>query len=549
MALNWLRRHQKSVFKPLAVIVVITFVFAWGAYKGKNSGANVSGVRVSIGDRKIGDEEFTRLSRLYTTLNRGRVVPQGALFRQLVRQEIAAQSGVQASPDAASEQVTAIIKDNLGVDSLDEKTYRDYLMQHGVTAAEVHKVISDAMAAEELDRIVRSSVLFSDEEVFLSYRRERQELTFTYAEFTVAEFMDRVEAPNEEEIAAYHKEHSEVDEDAPDALVHPSQYRILYVLADKNVFEKKVKLSPEEISAHYEKLKELRYREDGGDAGDPVYTPFDEVEKEVEENLRKERGRDLSSEAMDAAVKELTEALGNMLQAAEDNPGTPEKELVSLFADTSAKHGLKHGVIDWVTRDGLKSLKSLGNASRMEMYLGETATWSNLIPDVRCDKGRLAASVLGVKPSSPMSLDESRGVIVRKLARSKAVKKAEDEATFLAGAVIGGEKDPSVLDKSYTVQAGELDGKARFLSVGKVGLEPIHYCPDDEHESFRTVQLVSRKMPSRADFDKETFYSRTKMSMLAYIRSSYVHGAYYRYWETKLAPRAEAAAPPAEAEE
>ena len=536
MILEWLRRHKKSVYKPLAVVVVITFTFLWGSSRSMSRQHYTGGMRISIGGKTITEQEFDRFSNAYMMLV-GRRVPDQYTFRMLVDREIDRQVGVAVAPAAVEKAITSILKQRLAVEKVDDTSYTTYLRQYGMTGPDFEAMVAEQMASQELSGTIQTAALFSDDELFIAYRRDKQELTYRYKDFPVKDSMAGVAEPTEEELKSYHSTFSVLPEGDKDALVNPSQYRLVYLLADESAFEKKVKVTEDDLKKEYEQVKEWRYAVEKPAEGAPAFKLFEEVKAEVEKDFVKAHGRTMARDALAEARKELGEGLGKLAKENPEAKEAPEQKILDLFDSAAKKNDLVVGTVDWTTKAGLKSVAGLGDASGLETYLAQaTRTWSNLVPDVRTEKGTIAVVVLSHKASTPMEYEAAKPEIIKKIKWSRAEMAANNAAMQLINSIVAGEK-LDMLDKEYTEAGNKVESSQRFLSVGKVGIDPVKFNDGKDDESYRVVLLKSRELPVMTDYEKDTMFARITKAQTARNRAGYFAGAWWQYWATKLDPK------------
>jgi len=545
LALNWLRRHQKSVFKPLAAVVVITFVFLWNV-RSSNRATGRSGYKVTINGKTITPEKFASTWRMYLALNmadannqRSNAPNEGDTFRFLVYSAMADKTYSRCSPDEVKTSIRNIVRVHLRKNQdkeITDEDYKEFLRENQFTEADFHELVNNILSVGTLEEALWTSNDFSSEELFIAYRFEKQKLTFRYKEFATKDFMSKVEEPSEENIKAFYDKTVKNDnEDNPDTLLYPSKYRIMYLMAGKEAFEKKIKLKPEDIKDYYEKIKVFRFVKDNSTAEKPEYKPLDEVKKDVEEELRISKANILAAEAIKAAKEELANAMPDLIAKVNETGEKQEKVLGKLFAETAKKHNLTFDTTGWATKKDISANTVLGKPARLTQFLKDV-TWSNIIPEIRTDKGTFISSVIDVQPAKPMTLDEARAKIVTLLKMAKASELARMDATVLIDSLISRKEGFDKLDKVYSTTVRELQDKEKSMAVGDVSIEPLLLNEGMDDESFRTMQLVSRDLPARQDFENDIQFARMKTQFIQYVRGNFMAGSFRDAWWGKLKP-------------
>jgi len=544
VSIGFLRRHQKRIFWPLAIIIIITFVF-WGAGSAlmKRRGG---GSYAEIDGRAISAEEMSSTRRALAHLT-FRPVADGDMFRWIISTNAARDFGMGASTSEVRDYLQERMKRHLG-EKFTHKDYVDHLAEMNFTETQLTGLAEDHLMQTKMVHLLDESSAVTSEELYLHYCWNKDMLTIRHVDFPSKDYREGVAEPDEAEILTYHAEGVRKGyEGAPELFKAPTA-EIRYVFASYEDLEAKVEVTEEELKAHYEKTKHKYHAEpepekpkeedaekapedaeacdakDAEDAaaaagdqtpaeaeaeapaegeaaaeegeegetdGHPPHKPFEEVRAEVEKDYRETNAK--------AKARELMGELTTRLNADGADAGKIAKE-----------SGLALAKAGPFTYEDTKELEPFGKAGGlgaeifygMERPEGESRPkWSDL---VRTEKGSLVFDLLELKEAEELELAACREKIIEKLVTRRAAGAAADAAKEARKAIRDGSFDQALMQETGPLQATDPAVKPfRDKPVGEVSQvykAPVDDPGDDDGPTYRVAILSDRASPSRKAF-------------------------------------------------
>lgn len=554
MSIGFLRRHQKRIFWPLAIIIIITFVF-WGAgsalmkRRGGSSYAEIDG-------RAISAEEMAAARRALAHLT-FRPVADGDMFRWIISTNAARDFGMGASTSEIRDYLQERMKRHLG-EKFTHKDYVDHLAEMNFTETQLTGLAGDHLMQTKMVHLLDESSAVTSEELYLHYCWNKDMLTIRHVDFPSKDYREGVAEPDEAEILTYHAEGVRKGYEGAPELFRPPTAEIRYVFASYEDLEAKVEATEEKLKAHYEKTKHRYHAEpepkeeepkeeakeedapkapedaEAGDAkaaedavaaeapaeaapaeaeaeapaegeaaaeegeheegeadGHPAHKPFEKVRVEVEKDYRETNAK--------AKARELMGELTTRLNA----DGADAEKIAGESGLALAKAGP-------FTYEDTKELEPFGKAGGLgaEIFYGmkdpergAAPKWSD---PVHTKKGSLVFELLELKEAEELELAACREKIIEKLVTRRAAGAAADAAKEARKAIRDGSFDQARMQETGPLQASDPAVKPfRDKPVGEVS--QVYKAPVDDPDAaagptYRVAILSDRASPSRKAF-------------------------------------------------
>ncbi len=514
MAIGFLRQHQKTLLWPLAIVIIVTFVFMWGGPRATGSGSDVA----EVGGRPISDIELAARKRILMEITQRRVEDGDALIN-IVRADAARNLGLGVADEEIREFLRAVVKRSLKKSELTTEDYRKWLHENDIDPQLLQNVVSEILLQEKGERLLDASATITRQELFLAYCRQKDMLTVRYVDFSSASFRDRIDQPTDEDAKKYFDTNKKGGRrEAPD-LFHPKNAKVDYIFASFKDFQAKVEVTKEKLEFHYEATKH-RYHaeedEDGdaeGEEGDhPKHKDFEQVKAEVEKDFREKEGRPLATEAVRKAIEEAK---------AGDKP----------LEDICKAHGLSAGALDAITDDDLTEHEIFGKASRWARSIFSAAerpkegVWSE---PTTVELGVVSHIELAFNEARLKVFEEAKEAIIKRLVISRSAQAALEAAIQARQELLD-----ETFDRALMKEVGPLPGTDSEVSpfgnvavgevIGKPELAPAKD-ENDEELVYRIGILTNRTSPTLAAFLADTTWRSWPPPK--YIRSTFIGGGW-----------------------
>ena len=553
MALRFLRRYQRKILIAVAIVIIPAFVLLWGGEQRGGGGAARAGAVGTINDDPVGTDEYrsfrTRMQRIgYRVGEVGRVLQQMALVRE------AEAVGVEASDYELRRSMRGRVKLMAGLkptEPLPAKLYRKTLRDYRISEIAFQQAAREAILTAKLSGSIAEGAVVSVEDRFIAYCAQNAKLRVLYKDFPVADYRKDVEKPSEEKIKERYNKSKDRDYGDPLALYAPERAALEVLFAAYADFEKRVKVTDEDLKKHYGRTK-YRYKIDepaatgGGegetDGGDdkPTYKPLAEVKKEVAEQFRQWEGRRLARKACEDAKKEHDAEKPNDADAPPknaDDAEAPQKDAddekqpreppvrVDLKA-LAERFKLTWERIGPRTAEGLRgdegiapfgSLRSLAYTAFDKDRRPELTEGLSDVKFVGAPKGTgaLLFRVAQFHEAKKWTLEQARAAIVERIVKEEAEKLVEEKAQAFREKLDERDEDnkPTVDLKTLTDTGlvGPSDANARPFHTARFGgYKPVGateiirpYAQDEDKKVIRVGVLVARTNPTREAFKKD----------------------------------------------
>ncbi|MCL4838806.1 MAG: SurA N-terminal domain-containing protein [Thermoanaerobaculia bacterium] len=253
----------------LVIIVFIAFVFVdFGAAR---MGAGGTGAAATVGDSKVGYDEFQRqyrsLEERYRQAFGERFTPEMAqqlqlplqALEQLVGQKIllqeAARLGLSASDAEVREAILAqsIFRDESGA-FVGPEFYEQVLASEGYTVAAFERTVRDQILINKVSSILAQTLHVPDAEVERAYRDDAEKARVRYLQLPAARFAQQATV-EPAEVEAHFAAH-------PEAFRLPRQRVVSYLLVDGARLRAQTQVSDEDLRRYYDQNQEEYRREE-----------------------------------------------------------------------------------------------------------------------------------------------------------------------------------------------------------------------------------------------------------------------------------------------
>ncbi|MFQ5962844.1 MAG: SurA N-terminal domain-containing protein [Candidatus Scalinduaceae bacterium] len=431
-ATNWFRKNQK---KLLGILVVFLMVI-WGI----GPAVDLLVPKPPIGEifgEKVSQEEFNdtvvRWARVFFRDSREPVAEQVwkqmALFRQ------ADEMGILVTNEELAQETQNWFPFDPQIFAGKEEYRRMLGSIFHMTEYQFEKTFREYLLAQKLMFFLKNSVKITKDEAFQRYMKENEEVKVKYAAFKAKDFINHVEA-NEDEIRSFYDKYSGNFPNPEEGIwgyKEPEKVKIEYVMARYDVLEE-VNITDEEMHKYYEDNKDVIFNEDvykeaidvfkGTEKSEeekpdktsiPEYKPFDEVKERIKNTLRREKNEELANKRIGKADKYINDNIG--------------KEIFISFPKLAAKNNLLYIVptnpgdgTNYFRKDELR--KVIIGMEQLPQLVSERDV-NDPSPPLGSLEGKLIFQVLErLEPSSP-PYEEIRDRVEEDLRYSKAFKKAE----------------------------------------------------------------------------------------------------------------------------
>jgi len=225
--LRWLRKRQKWVYVPLAVIIIPSFILFFGGGERGLRSVGASGVAVIDGQTMDESAQYQRSSLMSRF---GYSPDPAAPVRLAVEAAAARKAGIRVTHEKLREEVRALVVRAGLVDAkrFTGREYRDALVSRGISPPEFEAFVEDVLAARALYASAGDASGVARDELYLVYCREKDRIAVRYRDFPVKDREGEVQKPAEDELAAYYEKHKGVDLDEEIALATEPEVALEY---------------------------------------------------------------------------------------------------------------------------------------------------------------------------------------------------------------------------------------------------------------------------------------------------------------------------------
>ena len=462
----WLRKKEKLVIVIVCCIIMVVWFGGPQLFRmlaaEKRPGGELFGEEVSRA-------EFHSMARRLYMIQQRRV-PESFVVAQawetLLLKAAAHRNGIRATDAEVLQELKRQFPDETGED-VDLQDYAAALDSLEMSQADFERTLRDRLTVDLLEGAIVENVSLADDEAWLWYSRENQQIKTRYIQLKAEDLAELVEV-NDEEVRAFYKEH----ENTPPApgqpgYQTPQKVQIEYVKAPYERFAEKAEVSEEEIAAYYEENKE-QFRlpadapeaeqaeeeeasgneesgeesasDEASDEGDAEtvesdsqeaapaskYEPLEEVRDEIIETLRNRKSRQLA----EAYMQEVDEHIARLLEAPEAGAQLPAVD----FRNLGQEFDLEYHRTRFFARDEVQSVIPGPGAFRLaEIVFGEGAS-SLRVPKapLKADDGVFIFQVLESRPAQPAPFEEVEEQVRADLKLSKSMKLAQELAVTVS---------------------------------------------------------------------------------------------------------------------
>ena len=360
MLLQKLRRHQKRILIPLAVVVTTVMVFSMGNVRLRDI---FSGTRDPV---VIPGTRYRRSDLGRAVLRLRAAVPQFGSWVQQVHQrrgkveegdlpsaEIAAYLHYLLPLERARAAGLTVSDAQLAKDlreSIDfivarqgepdrAKAYAEYLREYKLPRFRFEETRRDVLLIDKYRDLIGAvtGAPASIEDAYLQHCLDAQTVDLDVVAFPVKEFEGAIEPVTVEDLREEYARRArlprfrpyrpypqfpkfEIQQPVPEALYTEPLARVEYLLAETENFKKDVSVEPQEIADHYDRNRDADFRVEpekkageegeGADAGEekpdastPQFKPLDEVRDEIVRRLTEKKALEAAKKALEEAVE------------------------------------------------------------------------------------------------------------------------------------------------------------------------------------------------------------------------------------------------------
>ncbi len=313
--MDLLRRHSKTIFFFVGIIVIISFV--WWGVPGQVGGASGGFSPIRLGNRTISSEQVklaTDAIRLPYLLTGQRFPLDGEqlehqILRRVLLVERARTLNLRVSDDQA-EGIKARLLQIQAKPGEDPVGFNQRQREH--VASVTAQLAAQGIRPSDFDRIIRENMLIGEpsfrmlghvhravmatsnptpQEVQLWWNLSHETMTVSLVRFSTEDYRNKVEVSEADALDWYTKlitpptgNPNAVQQPNPFAL--PEKRKVRYVRFDLEAAKKEIVLSDQDLRAAYERHKDQVV----DDKGQPK--PFEAVRAEIEESLKEFKARE-----------------------------------------------------------------------------------------------------------------------------------------------------------------------------------------------------------------------------------------------------------------
>jgi hypothetical protein len=238
--LKWLRRHQKQLLVPLAIVIIPAFVLVGVTGRGGGSGGGRTAMK--IGGETITFDRLWEYHRAYQVIfgARGKRPAEmlqlnSAVSGILQQAKLAEKWGVQVSSAQLQDTIRNIMSRVLGTRDFTDAQYRAALDGRKVSRPVFEEFVTKYIAGSVLAATASGVGHMTDEELFLVYCREKDRIKLRLKDFHVTTYERQVKkssAPTEEEMKSYFEERKDLSLERDLALKTEPEVAIEYGFVD-----------------------------------------------------------------------------------------------------------------------------------------------------------------------------------------------------------------------------------------------------------------------------------------------------------------------------
>ena len=271
--LKTMRKNFKS-FAPALWIVIITFVvtiFAvWGAggFNREDNRAGDSTLVAKVAGRRITGQQYANVLEM-AIQQRGQQLGQQKLNKSFIQQldlpnstlrsliqsalllDLAKRRHIQVSDTEFQQEVRRrypLFFNEKSGQFVGQKEYEQILAYYKISVSDFEISIEDSIRLEKIQRLITASQTASPEELWDSYRRDKETARLEYLVLEKGKVKPEAE-PTAAEVQSYFQSHKE-------EFRIPEKREAVYVFLDRNDIKKQVELSTAEIERYYQDNKD-----------------------------------------------------------------------------------------------------------------------------------------------------------------------------------------------------------------------------------------------------------------------------------------------------
>lgn len=258
---SWFRRHQKTVY-----IIMIFAMFVWGISYSAMEMIPKKPIGKVLG-RKVTQNEFAdilgRWQRLFFPQESSSIV--SLVWKQLMFLEEAKRMGIVVTDQEVEDglqrlgfQIFGGQQPNISKLELIQFLCTNFRLNQ----EQIVRTLREALLVEKLESMLQSSTKMTSEEIWQRYSLENEQVKFKVLTLRAKDFSHSVQV-TEDEISAYYDKYKDVeysmDSEKP-GYKAPERVKIECLIARYDDIEKQVSIPAEEMKKYYDDNKEIQFK-------------------------------------------------------------------------------------------------------------------------------------------------------------------------------------------------------------------------------------------------------------------------------------------------
>lgn len=251
--LDFIRNNIRSFAGVLVIgfCVLLMASFSVDDFFGSSrSRANSKQVAVTIDDTSISFAEFDRVYQSYLRLVRDRSFAREQALEAIIKDSLVRTFTKELQLTSSVGQVEEkILQSPVFNGVYDERRFKAFLQQMGVTATQLRDMTRDEIVRDQLQTAFSDLGAFSERELRAAYQEEHSESQFRFAKLNFDDFKSKVNRSDTEKIGKFFEETRE-------KYRRPRAVSFSYISFSPADFRSKVSLSPDEVLSYYDSNRE-----------------------------------------------------------------------------------------------------------------------------------------------------------------------------------------------------------------------------------------------------------------------------------------------------
>ncbi len=522
MPLDKFRERQKLIYWIVAIVVIPSFIFFFGASGSMWRDAHGEAILAKIDGQKISRDEFAGWrERLAAVTGRPRIYlfppeqdPDGSFslaFTMLYRRDAEA-----AGLNVSEREIGAFIRDRRDFQGptggFDQETYARFLKVHRLTHADFVRGVRDWLIIRKFVELIDGTAAAGENLAYVDYAAQRSKCSYK----TVAVKAEAFEKTAQDQLSAAfegaaagdaafekHIEQYLAAKQDDKRFWSQAKWRFEYVLAPYENSALEPEIADEEIEPYFQ-----RHKADYGER------KLDEVRPEIKAAIIKEKRGDIARLTIQDPVESyLTRCLAEnrpietaqlvqdpLMQKRGVKVGVSGEAALPIAADTAVPGlGASAELAAW-----LAALDGQPAAKRDKRIEELRKNFDQANPPLTCAQGVLRLRLLDYVPGEPRQLRNEKGELDRALrlqvadilVKEKSRELAEDQCRELMAKIRDRQEKLEKVEPKRE-DFNQIPTELRFAPMG----DPRYRSTD---EGFEVLVLTKREVPSREVFAQES---------------------------------------------